>query len=299
VAGPLNMRVTLNGTLGSGKSTVGKELARRLGVRYISTGQIFRELGHISNPDVLQTNLEAESNSALDDAVDNKVRELNKTVADFVIDSRMAWHFIDDALHVFLSVTPEVAARRVMRDRTRLNEQYASMEAALEALRARRDSELKRYRRLYGVDIENPENYQLSVITDDAEVPDVVDVIMHRVEGATKETRWIPKTRLVPMNPAPRGVVTANPEPPRLPVCLAGNFGFYFDDPASLLGVLRNGPRLVPYEHVSGDYPSTDDVMTDARLSLELDDLRQWESLAGMPLAFTKMLPGFSTPPDS
>src|SRR5690348_3893049 len=132
VAGPLNMRVTLNGTLGSGKSTVGKELARRLGVHYISTGQIFRELGHISNPDVLQTNLEAESNSALDDAVDNKVRELNKTVADFVIDSRMAWHFIDDALHVFLSVTPEVAAQRVMRDRTRLNEQYASMEAALE-----------------------------------------------------------------------------------------------------------------------------------------------------------------------
>jgi predicted cytidylate kinase len=292
VAGPLNMRVTLNGTLGSGKSTVGKELARRLGVRYISTGQIFRELGHISNPDVLQTNLEAESNSALDDAVDNKVRELNKTVADFVIDSRMAWHFIDDALHVFLSVTPEVAAQRVMRDRTRLNEQYASMEAALEALRARRDSELKRYRRLYGVDIENPENYQLSVITDDAEVPDVVDVIMHRVEGATKEARWIPKTRLVPMKPAPRDVATAIPEPPRLPVCLAGNFGFYFDDPASLLRVLRNGPGLVPYEHVSGVYPSADDVMTDARLSLELDDLRQWESLAGMPLAFTKMLPG-------
>ena len=292
MAGLLNMRVTLNGTLGSGKSTVGKELARRLGVRYISTGQIFRELGHISNPDVLQTNLEAESNSALDDAVDNKVRELNKAVPDFVIDSRMAWHFIDDALHVFLSVTPEVAAQRVMRDRTRLNEQYASMEAALEALRARRDSELKRYRRLYGVDIENPENYQLSVITDDAEVPDVVDVIMQRVEGATKETRWIPKTRLVPMNPAPRGVATAIPEPPRLPVCLAGNFGFYFGDPASLLRVLRNGPGLVPYVHVSGGYPSTDDVMSDARLSLKPDDLRQWESLAGMPLAFTKMLPG-------
>jgi hypothetical protein len=32
--------------------------------------------------------------------------------------------------------------------------------------------------------------------------------------------------------------------------------------------------------------------MTDARLSLKLDDLRQWESLAGMPFAFTKMLSG-------
>jgi predicted cytidylate kinase len=176
------MRVTLNGTLGSGKSTVGRELARRLGVRYISTGQIFRELGHISNPDVLQTNLEAESNSALDEAVDNKVRALNETQPDFVIDSRMAWHFIENALHVFLSVAPATAAQRVIQDRSRLNEQYASVEAALDALRARRNSELRRYKRLYGVDIENPANYDLSVLTDDAHVSDVVDVIMRRVE---------------------------------------------------------------------------------------------------------------------
>src|SRR5579863_667739 len=108
------MRVTLNGTLGSGKSTVGRGLARRLGVRYISTGQIFRELGHISNLDALQTNLEAETNRALDDAVDDKVRELNKATSDFVIDSRMAWHFVDHALRVFLTVTPETAARRIM-----------------------------------------------------------------------------------------------------------------------------------------------------------------------------------------
>ena len=108
-------------------------MARQLGVRYISTGQIFREIGQISNLNALQTNLEAETNSALDEAVDNRVRELNEIDGHFVIDSRMAWHFIDHALHVFLSVTPAVAARRVMEDRTRLNEQYSSIDSALES----------------------------------------------------------------------------------------------------------------------------------------------------------------------
>jgi cytidylate kinase len=287
------MRVTLNGTLGSGKSTVGRELARRLGVRYISTGQIFRELGQISNPDVLQTNLEAESNSGLDDAVDNKVRELNKTLPDFVIDSRMAWHFIDNALHVFLSVTPEVAAQRVMRDRTRLNEQYGSMEAALEALQARRNSELRRYRRLYRVDIEDPANYHLSVITDDAEVSDVVDVIMRRVEGATKEATWIPKTRLVPMVPL-AGAADASSygsaETECLKVYLAENFGLYFDDPALLLRVLKNGTGLVPFEHVVRDYPASNDAIAYALFTLKLTDLLRWQSDSGVALAFTNRL---------
>src|SRR5579872_4057680 len=177
------MRITVSGTLGSGKSTVGKELASRLGVPYISTGQIFRQIGHISNLDALQTNLEAETNRALDDAVDNKVRELNANTPDFVIDSRMAWYFVNDALKVFLSVTPEVAARRIMADTSRATEQYTSFEVALEALRARRDSEIKRYKRLYGVDIEDPSHYDLLIATDDIPAPDVVDRILQRLAG--------------------------------------------------------------------------------------------------------------------
>jgi predicted cytidylate kinase len=178
------MRITLSGTLGSGKSTVGLELARRLGIPYVSTGQIFRELGKIASLDALQTNLEAETNRSLDDAVDNYVRELNKSTPSFVIDSRMAWHFVENALKVFLSVTPEVAARRVMQDKTRSTEQYASYEAALEGLRARRQSEFKRYERLYGVNIEDPSNYDLWIRTDDVDASDVVERILRRLREA-------------------------------------------------------------------------------------------------------------------
>ena len=274
------MRITLSGTLGSGKSTVGKELARWLNIPYISTGHMFRELGQISSLDALQTNLEAETNRTLDDAVDNKVRELNKTKPDFVIDSRMAWHFVDDALRVFLSVTPETAAHRVMQDNTRSTEQYASFDAALDGLRARRDSEIKRYKRLYNVDIEDPSNYEMFIITDDAEVPDVADLILRRLHGETQEKTWIPKTRLVPMIPPavpsdvpPRVSLT---DDFRIPLHVVDNFGFYFGEARDLARALRYELALVPYEHraaKAADVPKP-------------NELSAWERLTGVRLQF-------------
>ena len=286
------MRVTLNGTLGSGKSTVGRELARQLGVRYISTGQIFRELGQISNPDVLQTNLEAETNTALDEAVDDKVRILNESKDGFVIDSRMAWHFIDRALHVFLSVTPEVAARRVMADRTRLNEEYSSLDSAMEALHARRDSEVRRYGRLYGVDIEDPAHYALIVITDDAPVEDVVEVILRRAENRNVQKMWIPKPRLVPMSgPAPGDITVARAGVnQRIPLCVAENFGFFFGESAELAGAFSAELNLVAYEHRVPPMLASHDVVAFARSMVRPEDLRAWEAAFGLRLSFTERL---------
>lgn len=282
------MRITLNGTLGSGKSTVGRELARRLGVRYISTGQIFRQLGHIANLDALQTNLEAESNRALDDQVDSIVRGLNETERDFVIDSRMAWHFVDGALKVFLCVTPETAARRVMSDTTRVTESYSSLENALAALRARRDSELRRYQRLYGVDIEAPHYYDMRVITDDAEAGDAADLILRRARGETRHANWIPKSRIVPLIPPATGGGAATADELPLPLQVAENFGFYSGDPAQLVRALSSGGSFVPYTEQQPD----GDVMARAFDTVRPQDLRAWEHLAGVPFAFRQKLAG-------
>ena len=282
------MRITLSGTLGSGKSTVGKELARRLNIPYISTGQIFRQLGQISSLDALQTNLEAETNRALDDAVDDKVREHNQNTPDFVIDSRMAWHFVDNALKVFLSVTPEVAARRIMSDRSRATEQYASPEAALDALRARRSSEIKRYKRLYKVDIEDPSNYDMSIITDDAEVWDVVDLILRRANGETHEKMWIPKNRLLPLIPAPAQENSGTSqkislgEDFRLPVLLRANVGLFFGDAQELVQASRYELNLVPFEECSPESLPSRQSMASVLSRVTAGDFENWRNHFGI-----------------
>lgn len=279
------MRITLSGTLGSGKSTVGTELARRLGVPYISTGQLFREIGHISNLNALQTNLEAETNRALDDAVDNKVRELNKTTPDFVIDSRMAWHFVKDALRVFLSVMPETAAERIMSDRSRSTEQYESIEAALNALRLRRDSEIRRYRRLYNVEIEDASNYDMSIITDNTEISDVVDLILRRIEGRIAEKYWIPKTRLVPIVEPSRSLKAGPPVPGDLPLDLElfENFGFFFGDAAKLARALSFPLPLLPYTPVAD---LDRDIVPDGSQLADIANLPAWERISGVRFAY-------------
>jgi cytidylate kinase len=292
------MRITLSGDLGSGKSTVGKRLSERLGVPHISTGRLFREIGQISNMDALRTNLAAEDNAEIDALVDGKIKEIDQSVADFVIDSRMAWHFVAGAAKVFLSVRPETAVQRIMADGTRGLERYADRASALRALTERRNSEIRRYRRLYDVDIEDPANYDLIIITDDADAEDIVEIILAYGGGRTRHKHWIPKTRLVPMIPVGDA---AHSKPSRLspdaefevPLHVKQNFGFFFDDAADLAAAFQYRSSLVPYRlRTPAALPASGgDPLELAKSALSRSALREWEKLGRTPLAFLDHMP--------
>ncbi len=102
--------VVLNGDLGSGKTTVSKLLALRLGVRRISVGDLYRSMAAELGMTTLQLNLHAE----LDDKIDHYVDQLQTDIAasgeQLVVDSRLAWHFFTDALKVHMIADPLVAA---------------------------------------------------------------------------------------------------------------------------------------------------------------------------------------------
>lgn len=287
------MRVTLTGDLGSGKSSVGKLLAERLGVPHYSAGSLFREIGQIANLDALNTNLAAENNVDIDHQVDGRTREIDRTVESFVIDSRMAWHFVSRATRVYLSVSPETAAARIMSDASRAAETYDSRASALASLRKRRDSEVRRYRKLYGVDITDPANYDIVVITDDADVADIADLILRFAEGKTAAKFWLPKRRIVPMVPFPgRAEVaedTAAVGDPDLPLTIAGNYGFFFDGAGLLASALARETPLVPYVG-KGPPASGDGLLERAKRTVTLGDLSRWREAFAVDLTFERLL---------
>src|SRR5262249_44619167 len=106
--------VVINGDLGSGKSTVSTLLARQLGIRRISVGDLYREMAQQRGMTALELNLHAE----LDDKIDHYVDRLQSDIATsgeiLVVDSRLAWFFFRDALKVHLITDPAVAAHRVL-----------------------------------------------------------------------------------------------------------------------------------------------------------------------------------------
>jgi cytidylate kinase len=170
--------ITLTGDLGSGKSTVSAILIKELGFDYIYTGDILRRIAERRGMSIMELNKYAETHPEIDEEVDNTFKNL-ADAENLIIDSRLAWHFLPDSFKVFLTVRPNIAAARVFEDTKRSNEKYSSQEEALTYLNNRKQSELKRYRDLYGIDCTAMSNYDLIVNTSDITPEEVAKKILN------------------------------------------------------------------------------------------------------------------------
>jgi cytidylate kinase len=157
------MHITLTGNLGSGKSTIAKIMAEKYGYEIYSTGKIQRELAEERGLTVLEMNKLMQQDHSFDNIIDEKVTQLSKeSKKDLFFDSRLAWHFAENAFKVFLTVSIDEAARRVYNDDKRGDvEKYSSQEEAKANLIERAHTEDVRYKEIYGLDYFNLNNYDL------------------------------------------------------------------------------------------------------------------------------------------
>ncbi len=155
------MIITVAGLPGSGKSTLAKGLAKKLGFTHHSTGDIWRKIAKERNLTPLELNKLAEKAQEIDREVDRGTVELAKQEDNFVMDSRMAWHFIPDCVKIFVEVDLEKAAERIFKDMRSEEKENTSVEKTYEHLHKRMESEKKRYKELYNVDYQDRSNYDL------------------------------------------------------------------------------------------------------------------------------------------
>ena len=176
-------KLAITGDIGSGKSAVSRVLCERTGFQFYSTGSLQRQIAERRGMTTLELNRYSETHREIDDEIDDASRALGQRQESFVIDSRLAWHFIPHAFKIYLVVDPEEAARRILGDDDRRSEGYDALEDALENIRARRQSELRRFKDLYGVDLADGANYDLVVDTSSATPEQIADVILSCVEN--------------------------------------------------------------------------------------------------------------------
>lgn len=158
-------RITITGDPGSGKSTFARTVAGLTGFRLITTGNIFRTLAEAKGISLAALNELAETQAEIDRQVDDYLVSLNGGSEDIVLDSRMAWHFVKDSLKIRLTVAPEVAVARIFRDDAHLREKFQNLAEAEDEVNRRRQSEIVRYKSLYGVDIGDESNFDLVIDT--------------------------------------------------------------------------------------------------------------------------------------
>ncbi|MFI7577044.1 AAA family ATPase [Micromonospora sp. NPDC049497] len=175
--------IVFNGDLGSGKSTVSMEIAKRLGLRRVSVGDLYRQMAQERQMTALQLNLHAELDQAVDGYVDQLQRDIAASGESLVMDSRLAWHFFTDALKVHMITEPGEAARRALLRPSGPAESYTSLEEAKAKLRERSDSERNRFILRYGVDKARLRNYDLVCDSTRATPAEVITHIIDAYEG--------------------------------------------------------------------------------------------------------------------
>jgi cytidylate kinase len=104
-----------------------------------------------------------------------------ETRDDFVIDARLAWHFVPRSVKVFLDVRPDVAALRIFGHGRHTESENVDPAATRRAIEDRIDSERQRYREYYGVDYLDGSQFDVVVDTSDLDIDEVVDQVVQAI----------------------------------------------------------------------------------------------------------------------
>ena len=180
------MIITICGYSGSGKDTVGKELARKLGYRFYSVGGIRRDMARKRGMTIQEFNKLGEKEEFTDKEPDKYQAELGKKEDDFVIVGRTSAHFIPHAFKIMLKVDLDEGARRIFTDKDRDHEKYSNIEEAKELVRKRDESDKRRYMKYYGIDPYDEKGYDLVIDTTNITAMEVVEKILSEFRKAGK-----------------------------------------------------------------------------------------------------------------
>ncbi len=165
------MRIVISGKIGSGKTTVAKKLAKKLNYKYISAGEIFRQIAKDKNLSLIELSKLAESDPSIDFEIDKRQKELSEKEENIIIDSRLGAWLLNCDLKVYLIAPLEIRAKRVS---VRENVPY---EKALKEIVEREKSEMLRYKKYYKIDVNNLEIFDLIINTSKFSPDQICEII--------------------------------------------------------------------------------------------------------------------------
>ena len=187
------MIISLSGAPGSGKSTVAQMLAEKLGWQRYYMGRIWREMASKHGVDVMAYSKLNESSPDKDKEVDEYQRELGKDKDNFVIEGRTSWYFIPHSFKIFLDVYPEEGAKRIfgaVQHKNSRNEgdNLATWQDVLASNKERTASDNGRYLKYYGIDVNNPANYDLYLDTSDLNENESFNIVYNFIKDRLDKT---------------------------------------------------------------------------------------------------------------
>ncbi len=152
------MIITISGAPGTGTTTLARALAAELGVRWINSGELFRKIASEKNISVKEMNRLAEKGPEIDYQIDDAQKALARE-GPGIFEGRLSGHLLAADLKVLLKTDLRARAERIARREAKL------LEDAMQETRSREESEARRYKKYYNIDINDFSVYDLVVDT--------------------------------------------------------------------------------------------------------------------------------------
>jgi cytidylate kinase len=173
---------TIGGPHGTGKSTYAKMIARQFKLRYVSAGQLFRDLAKEKSVSLEELSKQAASSPDIDRMIDERsAAEAEK--GDTVIEGQLAaWMAKDLAqVRIYLKAPDEERIARIA-NRDHLNYEVARRQT-LERERIQRE----RYKRYYGINIDDLSLYNIVIDTGSRSVESTSAELMSRIHQILRQ----------------------------------------------------------------------------------------------------------------
>jgi len=170
-------KITIFGLAGTGTTSAGKMLAEKLGYQFVSSGNMFRDMANENGMTLNEFEEATNKDSKYDDALDQKIKEFGEKNDNFIVESRLAWHFIPDSLKIKLVCGFNERIRRVA------EREKISFEEAKEHNEFRDKKIAERYEKYYGIKDFNDGKFDLVIDTTKTSIQDVTLKIEEYLRG--------------------------------------------------------------------------------------------------------------------
>lgn len=152
--------IAVSGHHGSGRSTHAKRLAEVFGLRYVSSGTIFRQMAEERGLSLEEMSKLTDGDPELDKLIDERAREESRK-GGIVLDATLSgWMAHEPDLRIFLTTPLETRIARIA------EREGMGLEEAREETLVRSESERDRFMKYYGIDVTDLSIYDLTLNTD-------------------------------------------------------------------------------------------------------------------------------------